>query len=68
MTKYLKSKRGDIETEEYWRQWCSDFYKSIEDYHSNKMRDRGKNIGMKPTDYWERTVRVLGLVPCRRNG
>ncbi len=48
--KYLKSARGEIQTEDYWRKWSEDFYK-----YSNEVKNQ-----------WERTKRVLGLKPCRK--
>ncbi len=55
MDRLMISSTGEIQTEEYWRQWTDDCWNDL-------TRDKDPRIKIsKPVDAFERTVRILRL-------
>lgn len=60
----MKSKKGEVNTEEYWRDYTNEFWAWAEKQnryvHHTGAKTNRKSF-TKPADAFERVVRILGL-------
>jgi hypothetical protein len=54
----LKSNKGHVKSEVEWRAWIDEFW----EYAEKQNKDR-PNRFIKPKDYFQRIVKLLGLKP-----
>lgn len=59
--RYYISKRGEVATEQHWKYWVTYVFYAEIGYLTKKTDKR-------PSDWWQRTINVLGLQECDQYG